>query len=160
MSKPVLDFCNYVLTQSEPPPDKDMLVFFQCSVSRPYSKSPSHASMRKAVRLATGKDPREDFGDCRCHVVVLRSVIGPVPYEMDDTYPADEPGGGIKHMSPEQYAFAKPLLAEPLAAYLRKWHTRYRVITTFTHDGYGSVMEKAKDLAGVDFPVYPVSNGA
>ena len=158
-SKPVLDFYNYVITKYIPPADKDMLVFFQCSVSRPYSKSPSHASMRKAIRLATGKDPREEFEDCRCHVVVMSSVIGPVPYEMEDVYPADERGGGVKHMSPDEYRFAKPILAERLAAYLRRWQDRYRVITTFTHDRYGSVMESARKIAGLDFPVLPDTRG-
>jgi len=158
-SKPVLDFCHHIITQYTPPPDKDMLVFFQCSVSRPYSKSPSHGSMRKAIRLATGKDPKDDFDDCRCHVVVLSSVIGPVPYEMENVYPADEPGGGVKHMSPEDYHFAKPILAERMAAYLRRWHDRYRVITTFTHDRYGDVMDAAKRLAGVDFRVLPDMRG-
>jgi hypothetical protein len=159
-SKPVLDFYQHVISEYTPPPDKDMLVFFQCSVSRPYSKSPSHGSMRKAIRLATSKDPKDDFEDCRCHVVVLSSVIGPVPYEMENVYPADEPGGGVKHMSPEDYHFAKPILAERMAAYLRRWHERYRVITTFTHDRYGEVMEEAKRLAGLDFPVLPDMRGA
>lgn len=158
-SKPVLDFYNYVMGKYIPPADKDMLVFLQCSVSRPYSKSPSHGSMRKGIRIATGRDPRDDFDDCRCHVVVMSSVIGPVPYEMEDVYPATERGGGVKHMSPEQYRFAKPILAERMAAYLRRWHDRYKVITTFTHDRYGSVMEAAKKLAGLDFAVLPDTNG-
>ena len=155
MSQAVLDFHGYVITEYEPPPDKDMLAIFQCSVSRPFSKSPSHASMRKAVRLATGKDPKADFEDCRCHVVVLSSVIGPVPYELETTYPADERGGGVKHMSPQEYHFARPILAERMAAYLRRWHDRYRVITTFTHGRYGEVMWKARELAGLDFAILP-----
>ena len=158
-SKPVLDFYNYVITKYIPPPDKDMLVFLQCSVSRPYSKSPSHGSMRKGIRIATGKDPKDDFDDCRCHVVVMSSVIGPVPYEMEDVYPADERGGGVKHMSPEDYRFAKPILAERMGAYIRRWHDRYKVITTFTHDRYGSVMESARKIADVDFPVFPDTRG-
>ena len=48
-----------------------------------------------------------------------------------------------------------PILAERIAAYLRKWHSRYRVITTFTHGRYGQVMEEAKRLAGLDFAVLP-----
>jgi len=158
-SKPAVDFYNYVIQRYTPPPDKDMLVFFQCSVSRPYSKSPSHASMRRAIRLATGKDPRGDFEECRCHVVVMSSVIGPVPYELEDVYPATERGGGVKHMSPEQYRFAKPILAERMAAYLRRWHDRYQVITTFTHDRYGDVMVAARRLARLDFPVLPDTRG-
>ena len=155
LSQPVLDFYRHIITDYLPPPDKDMLVFFQCSVSRPYSSSPSHASMRKAIRLATGKDPRADFDDCRCHVVVLSSIIGPVPYELETVYPADERGGGVKHMSPQDYDSAMPVLAERMAAYLRKWHSRYRVITTFTHGRYGEVMQQAKRLAGLDFAVLP-----
>ena len=156
-SKPVLDFYQYVINQYVPPADRDMLVFFQCSVSRPYSKSPSHSPMRKAIRLATGKDPKDE--GCRCHVVVMSSVIGPVPYDMEDVYPATERGGGVKHMGPEEYRFAKPILAERMAAYIRKWHGRYRIITTFTHDRYGDVMEAARRIAGVDFRVLPQARG-
>ncbi len=158
-SKPVLDFYKYISTKYTPPPNKDMLVFFQCSVSRPYSKSPSHGSMRKAIRIATGHDPKNDFEDCRCHVVVLSSVIGPVPYDMETSYPADERGGGVKHMSPEQFRTAKPILAERMAEYIRRWHDRYKVITTFTSGRYGDVMEAAKALAGVEFPVLPDMDG-
>jgi len=158
-SQAVLDFHDHIITEYTPPPDKDMLVFFQCSVSRPYSKSPSHGSMRKGIRLATGYDPRDEFDECRCHVVVLSSIIGPVPYEMENTYPADERGGGVKHMSPEQYTAAEPVLAERMAAYLRRWHDRYKVITTFTHGRYGDVMQAARALAGVDFPVLPDMDG-
>jgi len=154
-SKPVLEFYHYVISEYAPPPDKDMLVIFQCSVSRPYSKSPSHAAMRKAIRLATGKDPKAEFEDCRCHVVVLSSVIGPVPYELETAYPADERGGGVKHMSPREYEAAKPILAERMAAYLRRWHDRYRVITSFTEGRYGEVMEAARKLAGLQFAIYP-----
>jgi predicted RNA-binding protein len=157
--KAVLDFHKYIITEYEPPPDKDMLAIFQCSVSRPFSKSPSHGSMRKAVRLATGKDPKADFEDCRCHVVVLSSVIGPVPYELETTYPADERGGGVKQMSPQDYHLARPLLAERMAAYLRRWHNRYKVITTFTHGRYGEVMRMARDLAGLHFSVLPDPSG-
>jgi ATP-dependent Lhr-like helicase len=158
-SKAVLDFHTYIVTEYEPPPDKDMLAIFQCSVSRPFSKSPSHASMRKAVRLATGKDPKADFEDCRCHVVVLSSVIGPVPYELETTYPADERGGGVKHMSPQDYHLARPVLAERMAAYLRRWHDRYKVITTFTHGRYGEVMRAARELAELDFSILPDPSG-
>ena len=156
-SKPVIDFFNYIMAEYQPPEDRDMLVIFQCSVSRPYSKSPSHSSMRKAIRLATGKDPKDE--DCRCHVVVLSSVIGPVPYDMENVYPATESGGGVKHMRPEQYRIALPVLAERMAAYLRKWHERYKVITTFTHSRYGDVMQAAKKMAGIDFRVLPDLKG-
>ncbi len=158
-SKAVLDFHEYIINEYEPPPDKDMLVVFQCSVSRPFSKSPSHGSMRKAVRLATGKDPKADFEDCRCHVVVLSSFIGPVPYELETTYPADERGGGVKHMSPQEYHLARPILAERMAAYLRRWHDRYKVITTFTHGRYGEVMRMARELASLEFSILPDPSG-
>ena len=58
-------------------------------------------------------------------------------------------------MSPQEYHFARPILAERMAAYLRRWHDRYRVITTFTHGRYGEVMWKARELAGLDFAILP-----
>jgi len=158
-STPVLEFLHHVLEDYEPPADKDMLVFLQCSVSRPYSQSPSHASMRKAIRLATGHDPRAEFEDCRCHVVVLSSLIGPVPYELETVYPADERGGGVKHMSEEQFAAAGPVLAQRMADYVTRWHERYKTISTFTHGRYAEVMLQAQGLCGVDFAVLPDMKG-
>ena len=109
-SEAVLAFNEYVINEYQPPAGKRLLVFFQCSVRRPFSTSPSHASMRRAVAVATGCDPARDFEQCPVHVVVLASHIGPVPYELENVYPANV-GGGVKHFSADHYCRVRPILA-------------------------------------------------
>ncbi len=158
-SPPVVAFHEYVINEYRPPEDKRCLVFLQCSVRRPFSTSPSQAFMRRAISVATGYDPSNDFFSCPVHVVVLASTMGPVPYEFEDIYPANVGGGGVKHFGSEHYARVKPILAERMAAYVTAHRDCYDHITTFTDGRYGEVMEEARNIAGVDFPVLPVPGG-
>ncbi len=152
-------FSRYVVERYRPPEDKSLLVFLQCSVRRPFSKSPSHASMKRAIWAACGKDPRADFLSCPVHVVVLASKVGPVPYELEEVYPAGVGGGGVKHFPPERYEREKPLLAERMAGYLRAHGGQYDHIATFTDGRYGEVMALAGRLAGRQMTVLPVEDG-
>ena len=160
-SEPVLKFYNYIISEYKPPKDKRFLVFLQCSVRRPFSSSPSHASMRRAISVATGYDPSpsKDFKSCPVHVVVLASKIGPVPYELEDIYPANVRGGGVKHFDRAYYAKVKPILAERMAQYIITHKDNYDGMATFTESRYGEVMEEARKIAAVDFPVLPVLDG-
>ncbi len=152
-------FHDYVVNEYKPPRDKRFLVVLQCSVRRPFSSSPSHASMRRAIAAATGCDPSEDFEMCPVHVVVLASKIGPVPYELEDVYPANLRGGGVKHFNRDYYAHVKPILAERMAQYIIAHKDSYDRITTFTEGRYGEVMEEARKIAPVDFLILPVADG-
>jgi hypothetical protein len=156
----VLAFHDYIIRRYSPPATKRFLVFFQCSVRRPFSKSPSHASMRRAVAVATGHDPARAFELCPAHVVVLASNIGPVPYELEDVYPANVGGGGVKHFGDEHYHRVKPVLAQRMAAYIAAHGSRYERMATFTDGRYADVMAAARSLAGVDFPILPQRQGA
>jgi hypothetical protein len=146
MSAPSAAFCRYVVEQYRPPLGKRFLVFLQCSVRRPFSSSPSHAAMRRAIRLATGADPRHDAAQCPVHVVVLASKVGPVPYELEDLYPASVRGGGVKHLAQDEYERVKPVLAQRLAAYMITHGARYERHAAFTHGRYGEVMRAAAAL--------------
>jgi hypothetical protein len=164
-SESALAFYHYVINEYKPPKDKRFLVFLQCSVRRPFSSSPSHASMRRGIAVATGYDPSKDFQSCPVHVVVLASKIGPVPYELEDIYPANVGGGGVKHFDRKHYARVKPILAERMAQYIITHKDNYDRITTFTESRYGEVMEEAREIA-VDccgesfyFPILPVLDG-
>ena len=156
----VLAFHNHVIHRYEPPPDKRFLVFLQCSVRRPFSTSPSHGAMRRAISVATGFDPARDFERCPVHVVVLASRIGPAPYELEDVYPANVRGGGVKHFDPLYYSVVKPILAERMAEYITAHGDSYDKIASFTQGRYAEVMSDARDLAGRDFPILPVEGGA
>jgi len=158
-SEAVLKFYDYIINEYKPPKDKRFLVFFQCSVRRPFSSSPSHASMRRAISVATGYDPSKDFQNCPVHVVVLASKIGPVPYELEDVYPANVGGGGVKHFDKKYYARVKPILAERMAQYIITHGNNYRQMATFTESRYAEVMEEAREIAGVYFPIFPTLDG-
>ncbi|MHC4563015.1 MAG: DUF5591 domain-containing protein, partial [Planctomycetota bacterium] len=108
-SELVRRFNDFVINRYTPPADKKHLVFFQCSVRRPFSTSPSQASMRRAVQMATGCDPaqRHDFDKCPVHVVVLASLIGPVPYDLEEVYPATVSAGGVKDFGQDDYALVR-----------------------------------------------------
>jgi hypothetical protein len=159
-------FCRYVLEQYRPPEGKRFLAIFQCSVRRPFSHSPSHASLRRAVRAATGFDPAGDFARCPVHVVVLASRIGPVPYELEEVYPANVGGGGVKHFSEETYARHLPILAGRMAAYLRTHRASYDRVATFTEGRYAEVMLACRERLRRDCPdplpirILPVPGGA
>ena len=161
-SEPVLAFYNYIINEYNPPQDKRFLVFFQCSVKRPFSISPSHGSMRRAVSVATGYDPspRKDFQSCPVHVVVLASKIGPVPYELEDVYPANVRGSGVKHFDRAYYLRVKPILAERMARYITAHKANYDRMATFTESRYGEVMQAAREIAEIDFPILPILDGA
>ena len=158
-SESVLNFHRHIIDEYTPPEDKRFLVFLQCSVRRPFSSSPSHASMRRAISVATGYDPRKDFEKCPVHVVVLASKIGPVPYELEDVYPANVRGGGVKHLDKKPYARVKPILAERMAQYIIAHGGNYQQSATFTESRYAEVMEEAREMAGIYFPIFPILDG-
>lgn len=155
----VVAFHRYIIDEYAPPKDKSFLVFFQCSVRRPFSKSPSHAPMRRAIAVATGADPAKEFETCPIHVVVLASRIGPVPYELEDTYPANVGSGGVKHFAPDHYARVRPVLARRMAEYMTSHGERYRQMAAFADGRYAEVLKDAQTLAGIDFPVLPDKQG-
>ena len=160
-SRAVVAFHRFVIDKYRPPEDKRFLVFFQCSVRRPFSTSPSHGTMRKAITVATGFNPApsKDFGRCPVHVVVLASRIGPVPYELEDTHPANIGGGGVKHFRDDHYAKIKPVLAKRMAEYITTHGSNYDRMATFTSGRYGDVMAAARDICGRDFPIFPDPTG-
>jgi hypothetical protein len=164
-SEPATTFYRHVIDEYKPPGDKRFLVFLQCSVRRPFSKSPSHAAMRRAIRVATGYDPRSDFEACPVHVVVLASRIGPVPYELEDAYPANVRGGGVKQFETRRYERAKPILATRMAQYVIAHGDNYEGVTTFTEGRYAEVMQEARATIvkhsgeGAHFPILPQIGG-
>lgn len=152
-------FHDFVIGEYRPPADKRWLAIFQCSVRRPFSKSPSHASMRRAVEMATGFDPAKRFDACPVHVVVLASRIGAVPYELEDFYPANVRGGGVKHFAGDIYADLRPVLVRRMAAYLVEHRDHYERIAAFGDSRYGEVIGEAGAVAGIEFPVFPEPAG-
>jgi predicted RNA-binding protein len=158
-SEPALAFHDHVINAYRPPKDKRFCVFLQCSVRRPFSSSPSHASMRRAISIATGYDPRHDFERCPVHAVVLASKIGPVPYELENVHPANVRAGGVKHLDRETYARVQPILAERMAQYIMAHRDSYDRMATFTEGRYAEVMEEAKKRAAIEFPVLPRLGG-
>jgi hypothetical protein len=161
--RPSTAFYRYLIgPEYSPPQVKRYLVFLQCSVRRPFSTAPSHAPMRRAIRAATGYDPRKDPA-CPVHVVVLASKIGPVPYELEDLYPANVRGEGVKRFDRDTYARVKPLLADRIAQYILAYGEHYQHITSFTQGRYAEVLEHARDVVvqrgGRRFPILPREDG-
>ena len=156
---PATTFHRYIMRDYVPPQGKPFLVFLQCSVRRPFSSSPSHAAMRRAISVATGYDPRHDFDRCPVHVVVLASKVGPVPYELEDVYPANVGGAGVKQFSRADYERIKPILAGRMAGYLIAHGGHYKRIATFTEGRYAEVMVAARQASQAEITILPVSVG-
>ena len=159
MDEPAATFHDYVIREDTPPPDKRWLVFAQCSVRRPFSASPSHASIRRAIATSSGFDPGTDMARCPVHVVVLASRIGPVPYDLQELYPASVRSGGVKDFDDATYGRYFPVLADRLAEYLEGHGGRYEHVAGFGDGRYGQVLRAARDRAGVEFPVLPRPHG-
>jgi len=160
LGRAAAEFVDFVCTDYQPPEDKRILVILQCSVRRPFSSSPSHSSMRRAISLATGLDPHHGFSLCPVHVVVCASRIGPVPYEFENVHPASVPGGGVKHFRPDEYARVRPILAERLARYLAQHRGAYDHIASFTEGRYAEVVSDAAVLASAYVAILPMVSGA
>lgn len=153
-------FCRYVVEEYRPPQTSAFLVVLQGSVRRPFSASPSHASMRRAIATATGFDPAADFERCPVHAVVLASYVGPVPYELEGVYPANVRAGGVKQMSPAAYDAARPVLVKRLADYLSTHGPAYRGAAAFAEGRYGEIVSEAAALAGREVVLLPRPDGA
>lgn len=152
-------FHDFIINDYSPPRGKRFLVFLQCSVRRPFSSSPSHGTMKQAITIATGYDPASEFEQCPAHVVVMASFVGPVPYELQDVYPANVRAGGVKDMPAEMYARYRPILASRMAEYITAHGGKYKKMASFTQSRYGDVMRAAQQIAGVEFPVFPQKDG-
>ncbi len=152
-------WCRFMVEQYRPPAGQSIGLVLQCSVRRPFSKSPSHAPLRRAVRLATGVDPAVDFARCPVHVVVLASHLGPVPYELEAEPPASLRAPGVKQMSDSAYAAARPLLAERLAAYFDRHGRAWQHLVAFCHGRYAKVAELSAALAGRELTILPDPDG-
>jgi len=157
--EPARRFCAYVVEKYQPPRGKDLLAVLQCSVRRPFSSSPSHASMRRAISAATGFDPARDFERCPVHAVVLASYVGPVPYELETVYPANVRADGVKRMGPAEYDRARPLLVERLAAYLEAHGQQYRGAAAFAESRYGEIVAAAAERSGCEVVLLPRPEG-
>jgi len=158
-SPPSRAFCEFLATHYLPPEDKRILCLLQCSVRRPFSSSPSHASIRRAIRLATGFEPAAEFAQCPVHVVVVASKVGPVPYELQGCYPANVGGGGVKHFDADRYERVGPVLAARVADYLVAHSSVYDHAVGFGDGRYGEVMRCAATLARRELVVLPDERG-
>lgn len=157
--EPAARFHAYVTGDYRPPADKPWLLLVQCAVRRPFSSAPSHASIRRAVAAATGADPGTDPDSSPVHVVVLASRVGPVPYDLQDLYPASIRAEGVKRLSPADYGRVRPILVERMADYLRAHGDRYRRVVAFGEGRYGDILRAAAEASECAFPVLPTADG-
>ena len=155
----VAAFHEFIINEYTPPEHARFLIFFQCCVGRPFYRTGSHGSMRKAVSTATGFDAWKDFDKCPAHVVVLASRVGPAPYEFQDIWPINVSSGGVKYFGHDDYWEMRPVLAGRMAEYITTHGPHYEHIATFTHGRYADVMYEAAELAGVEFPIFPDEGG-
>ncbi len=108
---------------------------------------------------ATGLHPKRDQETCPAHVVVLSTKGGPIPYELEDVYPACIRAEGLGQLDSTEYGAARPTLARYMATFLKAHAGRYEGIATFTSGRWADVMDAAREMAGVDFDILPQADG-
>jgi hypothetical protein len=157
--EPVAILQEYLATEYTPPPHARYLAVYQCSARRPFSSSPSHGSINHAIVAATGYHPKRHAAKCPVHVVVLAAKGGPIPYDLEGVFPACIRAEGLGQFSPEEYEEARATLAQYVARYLKAHAGHYDGIATFTSGRWADVMEAARSMSDLDFPVLPRSDG-
>ena len=112
------------------PPELDILLLLHCSSHKPYSRSPSHQKIRRALGGLTNY----------IHEVIITSPLGIVPRELELTYPAahyDTPVTG--NWNSDEHNFA----VECLSNYLREHH--YKTIIAHATGAYKEICREVSE---------------
>ncbi|MHA1268928.1 MAG: DUF5591 domain-containing protein [Candidatus Helarchaeota archaeon] len=137
----VENFFQKILNEYSRYRKKKILILFQCSKTKPYSKSNSHRFFRKAVKLGTGFDPVNDYNKCPVSVVVISSLIGPVPYEFEDEMIAKNYQISINRIPNYQYQEIKEILIERVLKFLKKYGNYFKIIYALVKNNYLDIVE-------------------
>ena len=102
-------------------------VLVPCSVTKPYSESPSHAQFHEAIGY-------------RGHTISMTSPIGIVPQELELTYPAQHYDAAVTgRWSPTEIEF----VADVLATYLERAEYGHDRVIAHVPEDYRPVCERA-----------------
>jgi len=139
------------------PIQKKILLFVQCSKIKPYSNSPSHKYIRKAITELTGFDPYDFPEKNPIQIIVISSLIGPVPYENESDYIPSHYNLSVNKLSKVQFKEIEPILIERISNFLSKISDNYDEIIFFVKNNYRIICEKVKKNTNINFMILPSS---
>lgn len=137
------------------PTKKKILLFIQCSKIKPYSNSISHKYIRKAIEDAIGYDPYLFPENCQIQIVVISSLIGPVPYEFDIDYIPSHYNLSVNKITKNQFEEIKPILVERISKFLLKFKDYYEKIIFFVKNNYKIVCEECIERTKLKSTILP-----
>ncbi len=152
--KEVQDYYKSILNDFKPN-KKKILLFVQCSKIKPYSNSPSHKYIRKAIKELTGYDPSEFPEKNPIQIIVISSLIGPVPYERETDYIPSHYNFSVNKITKDQYHVIEPILINRISKFLIKIKDNYENIIFFVKNNYRTICEKVREETKGDFIIIP-----
>ncbi|MHA1249846.1 MAG: DUF5591 domain-containing protein [Candidatus Helarchaeota archaeon] len=145
-NKSVIELFEKILKKYSSCKLKDSLVILQCSKLKPYSKSYSHKFYRRAIKLGTGYDPIDDYERCPISVVVLSSLIGPVPYEFENEKIVRNYQLSVNKLPNRIYREVKDILVNRFVKFLEKYGKKFKYIIALVKNKYYDVMKSVNDI--------------
>jgi len=137
------------------PTKKKILLFVQCSKIKPYSNSPSHKYIRKAITELTGFDPYDFPEKNPIQIIVISSLIGPVPYENESDYIPSHYNLSVNKITKAQFREIEPVLIDRISNFLLKINSNYEKIIFFVKNNYRIICEKVRGNTNIDFIILP-----
>ena len=154
--KEIHDYFESVLNHFQPI-KKKILLFVQCSKIKPYSNSPSHKYIRKAITELTGFDPYDFPEKNPIQIIVISSLIGPVPYENESDYIPSHYNLSVNKITKAQFKEIEPVLIDRISNFLLEIKDNYDKIIFFVKNNYKIICEKVGEYTNTDFIILPIS---
>ncbi|MHA1268930.1 MAG: DUF5591 domain-containing protein [Candidatus Helarchaeota archaeon] len=153
--KEVIEFYINILSSFKSQKNKNVLLIVQCSKTKPYSESLSHRYIRNVIKKITGYDPKNEHDACPIQIIVLSSLLGPVPYECQKDFPALNYSLSINKLNTKEFNYILPILSERLKIFLFKVYNDYDHIIAFVKNNYRKIVENVKKDTNLDINIIP-----
>lgn len=149
----VKEYFQFILENYEP--KKKILLLVQCSKIKPYSESISHSYIRKAISELTGYDPKDNPEKNPLEIIVISSLIGPVPYEFEKDYIPTHYNLSVNKINNSQFEEIKPILVQRLFKFLVKVRESYDHIIFFVKNKYRILAQEVIKKSKMQIPILP-----
>ena len=151
---PVVNYFSSILENFQPK-KKKILLFVQCSKQKPYSDSLSHGYIRRAISQVTGYDPYDFPEKNPIQIVVISSLVGPVPSQFEtDPIPSNY-DLSVNKISNQEFEIIKPILVERIIKFIKKFKKNYENIVFFVKNNYRELCEAVLKKMNSSYKIIP-----
>ena len=137
------------------PVKKHILLFVQCSKIKPYSSSLSHGYIRKSIYELTGYDPIKSPQKVPIQIIVISSLIGPVPYEFENDEIPSNYNLSVNKITKNQFDEIKPVLIKRISEFISRIQQNYTHIVFFVKNNYRIICEEVNKLHDSKYIILP-----